>query len=89
MGARVAATIPPGVWSDLDPTPGFKFLRSKEGGAVCRAVKCRQCGKTTWAGCGQHVDSVKRGVPAADWCPGHQDNEPSQGGGFLGKLFGR
>ena len=31
---------------------------------MCRAVKCRQCGNATWAGCGQHVDSVMRGVPA-------------------------
>ncbi len=35
---------------------------------MCRAVTCRKCGKTTWAGCGQHVDSVLAGVPAADLC---------------------
>ena len=27
---------------------------------MCRAVTCKQCGKTTWAGCGQHIDAVKR-----------------------------
>jgi len=53
---------------------------------MCRAVTCRKCGKTTWAGCGQHVDSVLRGVPARDRCPGHA-NEPSTG--MLAKLFGR
>ena len=31
---------------------------------MCRAVNCRVCGKTTWAGCGNHVDAVKAGVPA-------------------------
>lgn len=37
---------------------------------MCYAVTCKQCGKTTWAGCGQHVDGVKRGVPADQWCGG-------------------
>jgi len=54
---------------------------------MCRAVRCRQCGKTTWAGCGQHVDQVMRGVPSAQRCTGHA-KEPSQGG-FLSKMFGR
>lgn len=57
--------------------------------AVCRAVKCRQCGKTTWAGCGQHVDMVLRGVPAADRCAGHQREAGEAGSGFFGRLFGR
>ncbi|KAI0090983.1 hypothetical protein BDY19DRAFT_668463 [Irpex rosettiformis] len=26
---------------------------------ACYAVKCSTCGKTTWKGCGQHVDSVR------------------------------
>jgi hypothetical protein len=38
---------------------------------MCRAAKCRVCGKTTWAGCGSHVDAVKRTVPAGQWCDGH------------------
>ena len=54
---------------------------------MCRAVTCRKCGKTTWAGCGQHIDAVKRSAPAGQWCNGHAD-EPSSGG-FMGKLFGR
>lgn len=53
---------------------------------MCRAVTCRRCGKTTWAGCGQHVDSVMRGVPRADRCAGHED-EPRTG--LLSRLFGR
>ena len=53
---------------------------------MCRAVNCRKCGKTTWAGCGQHVDSVMRGVPSSNRCKGHE-GEPSTG--FFAKLFGR
>ena len=53
---------------------------------MCRAVTCKTCGKTTWAGCGQHVDQVMRGVPAGQRCPGHAD-EPSTG--LLSKIFGR
>ena len=53
---------------------------------MCRSVTCRTCGKTTWAGCGQHVDQVMRDVPKAERCPGH-DSEPS--GGFFARLLGR
>ena len=53
---------------------------------MCRAVTCRTCGKTTWSGCGQHVDSVMGGVPARDRCQGHA-SEPRTG--FIAKLMGR
>ena len=29
---------------------------------MCRAVTCEVCGKTTWDGCGQHIDDVKKKV---------------------------
>ncbi len=35
---------------------------------MCRAVKCQQCGKTTWAGCGAHVQQVMAGVPNNERC---------------------
>lgn len=54
---------------------------------MCRPVNCKVCGKTTWAGCGQHIADVKRGVPAARWCDGQHADQP-QKSGFLGKLFG-
>lgn len=54
---------------------------------MCRAVTCKKCGKTTWAGCGQHVDQVLARVPRADRCAGHQDEAST--GGFLGRLLGR
>jgi len=35
-----------------------------------------------------HVDQVMAGVAPDDRCTGHED-EPSEGGGLLSKLFGR
>lgn len=54
---------------------------------MCRATTCRTCGKTTWAGCGQHVDQVMRGVPATQRCTGHRTapREP----GRIRRLFTR
>ena len=54
---------------------------------MCRAVTCKKCGKTTWAGCGRHIDQVLARVPRADRCASHP-RETGQGG-LLGKLFGR
>ena len=56
---------------------------------MCYPVKCSVCGKTTWAGCGEHIESVRRTVPAAQWCPGHEKDEQPSGGGFFSKLFTR
>lgn len=63
---------------------------------MCRAVTCKTCGKTTWAGCGQHVDQVRSQVSKADWC-GHPDGgtqsstgtESGRRGGLLSRLLGR
>ncbi|WP_199189066.1 hypothetical protein [Corynebacterium sp. 13CS0277] len=52
---------------------------------MCRPVTCKKCGKTTWAGCGQHVDAVMANVPKNQQCTCPRE----QSGGFLGKLFGR
>lgn len=58
---------------------------------MCRPVRCKTCSKTTWAGCGQHVASVKASVPADQWCPGHAKSEckTDNGSSFLGRLFGK
>jgi len=55
---------------------------------MCRTVRCKTCGKTTWAGCGQHVNQVLAGIPPSERCPGHPKAE-RQESGFLGRLFGR
>ena len=36
---------------------------------MCYPVQCPKCGKTSWGGCGQHVDSVMRSVPASQDAP--------------------
>ena len=56
---------------------------------MCSPVTCRQCGKTTWAGCGNHVESVKRSVPAGQWCGGHQSAPSQDNNGFFSRLMGR
>lgn len=56
---------------------------------MCSPVRCRTCGKTTWAGCGRHVASVKARVPAENWCEGHAKEPAASGGGFFGRIFGR
>ncbi|GAB3707006.1 hypothetical protein GCM10028815_19470 [Mariniluteicoccus flavus] len=35
---------------------------------MCKPVECPQCHKTTWQGCGEHVDQVKAQVRPEDWC---------------------
>ncbi|KAF9648712.1 hypothetical protein BDM02DRAFT_2086475 [Thelephora ganbajun] len=34
----------------------------------CYQVKCDKCGKTTWKGCGWHVESVMASVKDEDKC---------------------
>lgn len=38
---------------------------------MCYPVTCPTCGKTTWAGCGQHIEQALAGVPAEQRCQGH------------------
>jgi hypothetical protein len=58
---------------------------------MCSPTKCRVCGKTTWAGCGQHIAQVKARVPAGQWCDGHAQSEQPviQSSSGLFKIFGR
>ncbi len=61
---------------------------------MCRPATCKVCNKTTWAGCGQHIASVRKSVPASQWCngqhtPAAQRAAAAQRGGFFARLFGR
>lgn len=58
---------------------------------MCSPVRCRTCGKTTWAGCGQHVAQVKARVAPQDWCPGHaRSAAPTQDApSWLRRILGR
>lgn len=61
---------------------------------MCSRITCRTCGKPTWSGCGQHVESALAGVPKSQRCQGHAPaaTPPSEGaerkGSFLSRLFG-
>lgn len=35
---------------------------------MCSPIRCSNCGKVTWAGCGQHVDEVMANVPVDQRC---------------------
>ena len=60
---------------------------------MCRKVTCRNCGKATYSGCGQHVDQVLAGVPKSQRCDCHTKpaaaKPAGESKGLLGKLFGR
>ncbi len=53
---------------------------------MCQPVTCSICGKTTWQGCGDHVDQVMAAVPKADQCAGHDDPNNN---GWLARILGR
>ncbi len=66
---------------------------------MCSPARCRQCGRTTWSGCGQHVDQVMRNVPRDQQCTCDR-NAPKAStaskapkgegqGGFLSRVLGR
>ncbi|WP_165788249.1 hypothetical protein [Arthrobacter glacialis] len=57
---------------------------------MCRATSCKTCAKTTWAGCGNHVEDVMRHIPAAARCNCDRTapREPASGGWFS-RLFAK
>ena len=55
---------------------------------MCRPVRCKTCNKTTWAGCGLHVDRVRAHVPPDQWCPGHPADPNAPSVGLLRRLLG-
>jgi len=56
---------------------------------MCRPATCRTCGKASWAGCGQHVDQVLRGVPKNQRCSCTPEQKAPGNKGLLARLFGR
>jgi len=47
---------------------------------MCFAATCDKCGKTTWKGCGKHVDSVMSKVPKEDQCVCASTTKGDEGG---------
>lgn len=56
---------------------------------MCQPTPCRTCGKTTWKGCGDHVEAVKAQVPADQWCPGHGSEASATSPTNTRRWFGR
>lgn len=57
---------------------------------MCRSASCPACGKTTWKGCGQHVDQVMRNVPRGQRCTCTQAQKAAAPGrSMLSRVFGR
>lgn len=50
---------------------------------MCQRISCEECGKPTWAGCGEHIEDALEGVAMADRCPGHETAAAAPSG-FLG-----
>lgn len=38
---------------------------------MCQRITCETCGRPTWTGCGQHIETALAGVPEAERCQGH------------------
>jgi hypothetical protein len=54
---------------------------------MCSPARCRNCSKTTWSGCGSHVDQVMRRVPQDDRCRCEgSDRKPA---GLMARILGR
>ena len=52
---------------------------------MCSPARCPSCGKTTWQGCGRHVDVVMARVAPPDRCR----CEPAIQPGLFARLFRR
>ncbi len=35
---------------------------------MCQKISCKNCGKATWRGCGQHIEQALDGVPENERC---------------------
>ncbi|MDQ1537140.1 MAG: hypothetical protein QOE58_1533 [Actinomycetota bacterium] len=35
---------------------------------MCSPIRCTRCGKTTWSGCGKHVDDVMANIAPERRC---------------------
>lgn len=54
---------------------------------MCRPATCRNCSKTTWSGCGMHVDDVMSNVPKSQRCS--CTAEDRRAGGLMARILGR
>lgn len=55
---------------------------------MCQPAVCKTCGKTTWKGCGLHVDAVMRDVAPDNRCTCERPAKQSGGRGLMSFLRG-
>jgi hypothetical protein len=53
-------------WGIIDQRLEPDLARSQS--LMCSPAPCYKCNKTTWAGCGMHVDQVMAHVPNEQQC---------------------
>lgn len=57
---------------------------------MCSPTTCRSCGKTTWTGCGNHIEEALAGVPAKDRCACEANLAPTQASASIfSRVLGR
>ncbi len=56
---------------------------------MCSPATCKKCSKTTWSGCGAHVQQVMARVPKAQQCTCSASAEPASSPGRRWGLFRR
>lgn len=56
---------------------------------MCRPATCHACGKASYAGCGQHVEQVLKGVPRNQRCTCTTAERKAGTPSLLSRLFGR
>jgi len=57
---------------------------------MCSRTTCKNCGKATWKGCGNHIEQALAGVPQKDRCTCTADDLASaKSDGFFARMFGR
>lgn len=54
---------------------------------MCSQIRCRTCGKPTWAGCGAHIEQALANVPKSERCR-CRDSAEAAPPGPKKKLFG-
>jgi hypothetical protein len=56
---------------------------------MCQRTTCSTCGKSTFAGCGRHVEQVLGDVPPAERCQCRERSAKAPGSGVLGGAASR
>jgi hypothetical protein len=57
---------------------------------MCSQTTCKNCGKPTWKGCGQHIEQALANVPRDQRCScTPEELAAAKGPGLFARVFGR